>query len=133
MSGMRAPMTEAPADGCGEAGPKSGAQAASAIFAASPSNSPRRMSSRFLRAGFDGRGVAGHGEDGTVVRGVGGMVEQADAGYRADGGDDRVDHFGPASLADVGNTLDDWHGNLYNSAIFSWRICFAIKIRRLPS
>jgi gluconolactonase len=32
--------------------PKSGAQPSDAIFAASPSNSPRRMSSRFLRAGF---------------------------------------------------------------------------------
>ena len=32
-------------------GPKSGAHPAVLIFAASPSNSPRRMSSRFLRAG----------------------------------------------------------------------------------
>ena len=49
---MRAPITEAPADTCGFAGPKSGDHSAAAIFAASPSNSPRRMSSRFLRAGL---------------------------------------------------------------------------------
>src|SRR6187401_3538982 len=61
------------------------------------------------------------------------MVEQANTRYRADGGGDRFDDFGPAPLADVGNTLDDWHGNLYNPAIFSWRICCAIKIRRPPS
>ena len=41
-----------PSLGCGEAGPKSGVHPALAIFAASPSNSPRRMSSRFRRAGF---------------------------------------------------------------------------------
>ena len=44
------PMTEAPADGCGSAGPKAGVHPLDAIFAASPSNSPRRMSSRFLRS-----------------------------------------------------------------------------------
>ena len=49
---MRAPITDAPADGCGVAGPKSGAQPSVAIFAASPSNSPRRMSSRFFRSGL---------------------------------------------------------------------------------
>src|SRR5207344_864786 len=58
---------------------------------------------------------------------------QADAGNRADRGGDRLDDLGPAPLADVGNTLDDWHGNLYNPAILSWRIRFAIKIRRTPS
>ena len=36
MSGMRAPMTAAPAVGCGAAGPKSGAQPASAIFVGQP-------------------------------------------------------------------------------------------------
>ena len=51
---MRAPTTDAPAEACGADGPKSGAQPFDAILAASPSNSPRRMSSRFLRAGsFD--------------------------------------------------------------------------------
>ena len=53
MSGMRAPMTMAPAVGCGRAGPKSGAQSGDAIFAASPSNSPRLMSSRLRRAGVE--------------------------------------------------------------------------------
>ncbi len=52
MSAMRAPTTEAPAEGWGAAGPKSGVHPAVTILAPSPSNSPRRMSSRFLRAGF---------------------------------------------------------------------------------
>ena len=52
MKPIAAPMTAAPALGCGVAGPKSGVHPAVAILAASPSNSPRRMSSRFRRAGF---------------------------------------------------------------------------------
>ena len=49
MRGMRAPMTVAPADGCGVARGRSRAPTPpAAIFAARPSNSPRRISSRFL-------------------------------------------------------------------------------------
>ena len=44
-------MTDAPAEACAVAGPKSGAHPGAAIFAASPSNSPRLTSSRFRRAG----------------------------------------------------------------------------------
>ena len=44
-------MTEAPARGTKVAGPKSGFQAGSASFPASPSYSPARMSARFRRSG----------------------------------------------------------------------------------
>ncbi len=59
---------------------------------------------------LDRIGVARHREDGPVVGRIRRMVEQADARYRADGGGDRLDHLGPAPLADIRNALNDCHG-----------------------
>src|SRR3954463_4473314 len=44
------------------------------------------------------------------------MVEQADAGHRADRRGDCLDDLGAAPFTDVGNALDDRHGRLYNPA-----------------
>jgi hypothetical protein len=45
------------------------------------------------------------------------MVEHANAGSGADGGDDPLDDLGPAAFADVGDRLDDRHGSLYHAAV----------------
>ncbi len=47
----RAPITVTPAVGCTRAGPKSGAQAGSAIFSPKPSKPPRRTSASRVRSG----------------------------------------------------------------------------------
>ena len=76
---------------------------------------------------FDTVGVAEQREHRAVVRRIRRMVEQADTRYRADRRGHRRDDLGTPSLADVGNALDDWRGWLYNPAILSWRIRFAIS------
>ncbi len=56
---------------------------------------------------LDAVGVAGEGEDGTVVRRVRGMVEQADAFDAPHGVGHGRDDLGPASFAHVGNAFDE--------------------------
>ncbi len=56
------------------------------------------------------RRLADEGEDAAVVRLVALAVEQRDTGHARDGGDDLVDHHCPATLREVGDTLDEGHG-----------------------
>ena len=53
--------------------------------------------------------VADEGHDAAVVRGVALHVEQADAVDAAHGVGDLLDHLGPATLAEVGDALDEGH------------------------
>ena len=53
--------------------------------------------------------VADEGHDAAVVRRVALHVEQADALDAAHGGGDLLDHLGPATLAEVGDALDEGH------------------------
>jgi hypothetical protein len=51
--------------------------------------------------------LADKGHDGTIVIGVGVMIEQRDAGRGRNGGQDGINHLGPAAFGKIGNTLDD--------------------------
>ena len=53
------------------------------------------------------RGIAGESEDRAVVRGVGGVIEQAHAVDGANRIGHRRDDLGPPPLADVGHAFDD--------------------------
>ncbi|MNT90304.1 hypothetical protein D3C72_2311830 [compost metagenome] len=67
-------------------------------------------------SGFEHLGGAEEGQHGAVVVRVGGVVEPLHAGHALDGFDDGSDHFGAASLTDVGDALDQLShlGILYN-------------------
>ena len=58
---------------------------------------------------LQGGGGAHQRQDGPVVRRVRRRVEQGRAGCAGDGRDQRVDHVGAASFADVGNRFDQVH------------------------
>ena len=65
---------------------------------------------------LDAGRVAGQREHGSVVRRIGGMIEQADTGDTADCGGHRRDDLGAPSLAHVGDAFDQ-HKGLDSSAV----------------
>ena len=62
--------------------------------------------------GFDnGGGRAGDGDDGPIVVGVEGIVEEERA-VNIHGGDDGFDHLGPSALGEIGNAFDEGVGHV---------------------
>jgi hypothetical protein len=88
----------------------------------------QRLLEKRQRRGLERLPVAHEREDGTVVRGVGRVVEQLHAGNGAYGVHAAVDDVGPPPLADVRDGFDEGH-----SAFVAWKslVCPAAKPHNL--
>src|SRR5438132_7382995 len=87
-----------------------------------------------VRGGGHRVGVAGKGEDGTVVVGVARLIEEPDAGDGADGLRQSVDHIAAAAFADVWHAFHQpRHGGSVPVIPHPWGLSACRRLVRLTS